>query len=111
MKMVTAIIQPFRLDDVVDALEALGAEDFTVTEVKGVGRTKPERRVHPDEPPPTPLPPRIKIEVAVTVERLPELIEAIQRAAVSGRPGDGKIFVIELEHVLRIENHRRDRAI
>jgi nitrogen regulatory protein P-II 2 len=97
MKMVTAIIQPFRLDDVVDALEAIGVGKFTVTEVRGIGRTKPERRVNPDEPPPMPLPPRIKIEVAVTVERLPELIEAIQRVAVTGRPGDGKIFVMELE--------------
>jgi nitrogen regulatory protein P-II 2 len=101
MKMVTAIIRPLRLDDVVDALEAIGVDKLMVTEVRGVGRTLPPRRALSDAPP------RTKIEMAVSSEQLPKVIEAIRAAAASGRAGDGKIFVSELEDAVRIRNGQR----
>jgi nitrogen regulatory protein P-II 2 len=104
MKMVTAVIQPFRLDAVVDALAALRVERFTIAEVRGVGRTPPPKRIDPDVSMPAPLPRRIMLEVAVGAARLPEVVAAIRGAALSGKPGDGKIFVCDLERVVRVRD-------
>ncbi|HEU0202013.1 MAG TPA: P-II family nitrogen regulator [Burkholderiaceae bacterium] len=104
MKMVTAIVQPLRLDDVIDALAAIGVDRITVTEVRGVGRSAPPKRDSPEAPPPPPLPPRTRIEMAVPADELPEVLAAIRKAAASGRPGDGKIFVSELARVIRIRD-------
>ncbi len=107
MKMVTAIIRPLRLDDVVDALEAIGVGKLMVTEVRGVGRTPAPRRTFPDVPPSPQLPPRTKIEMAVAAEQVPKVIGAIRAAAAMGMAGDGKIFVSELECAVRIRNGER----
>ncbi len=109
MKLVTAVIQPLRLDDVVDALAAIGVDRLTVTEVKGVGRTGPPERTFPDSPPPPGLPSRTRIEMAVSAAMLPEVIEAIRKAAVSGKAGDGKIFVTELDRAVRIRDGAQER--
>ena len=109
MKMVTAIIQPLRLDEVVQALEVIGVDRLTITQVIGVGRTGPRKRIHPDEPPPAPLPPRTMIQVAVRAALLPEVIAAIRKGAVSGKPGDGKIFISEIERVIRVRDGEPER--
>jgi nitrogen regulatory protein P-II 2 len=107
MKMVTAFIRPLRLDDVVDALEAIGVDKLTVTEVRGVGRTPPAKRSVPDESQTPQLPPRTKIEMAVTNETVSKVIEAIRVAAALGLAGDGKIFVGDLEDAVRIRTGER----
>lgn len=108
MKMVTAVIQPFRLDAVVDALAAIRVHRFTITEVRGVGRTGPSKRTDSYGPPPVPIPPRTMIEVAVRATMLPEVIAAIREAAASGKPGDGKIVVTEIERVVRIRDGKTE---
>ena len=110
MKMVTAIIRPLRLDDVVDALEAIGVDKLTVTEVSGVGRTPPTRRSSPDVPPTQQLPPRTKIEIAVPTEKVPQVIEAIRTAVASGLAGDGKIFVYDIANTIRIRTGETGQA-
>lgn len=104
MKMLTAIIRPERLDDVVEALEAIGIDKLTVTEVTGVGRILPAKHAAPQEPGLPQLHPRREIEIAVASERVPRTIAAISAAAATDKPGDGKISVVELEGALRIRN-------
>ena len=109
MKLVHAIIQPLRLDDVIDALLAIGVDRITVSEARGIGRTLPPKRESPEAPPPPPLPQRTCIEAAVVDETLPQVITAIRKAAASGKPGDGKIFVTELKRVVRIRDGAREQ--
>ena len=102
MKLITAIIKPFKLDDVREALSALGAQGMTVTEVKGFGRQKGHTEIYRGAEYAVNFLPKIKIEVAVKSEMAEAIIEAIQAKAKTGQVGDGKIFVTPLEQVVRI---------
>ena len=102
MKLVSAIIKPFKLDDVREALSELGTAGMTVTEVKGFGRQKGHTELYRGAEYVVDFLPKIKLEVAVTDEQLERVIEAIANAAHTGSIGDGKIFVSTLEQVVRI---------
>ncbi|BCX88042.1 nitrogen regulatory protein P-II 2 [Methylomarinovum tepidoasis] len=102
MKLVTAVIKPFKLDDVREALSEVGIAGLTVTEVKGFGRQKGHTELYRGAEYVVDFLPKVKIEVAVADERLEAVLEAIQQAARTGRIGDGKIFVTPLEEVVRI---------
>ncbi|MDO9568925.1 MAG: P-II family nitrogen regulator [Hydrogenophaga sp.] len=102
MKLVTAIIKPFKLDEVRQALSDLGTQGITVTEVKGFGRQKGHTELYRGAEYVVDFLPKVKLEAAVSDERLPLVIEAIEKAARTGKIGDGKIFVTALEQVVRI---------
>ena len=102
MKFVTAIIKPFKLDEVREALSAIGVTGLTVTEVKGFGRQKGHTELYRGAEYVVDFLPKVKIEVAITAELLERVIEAIEKAANTGKIGDGKIFVTSLEQVVRI---------
>ena len=108
MKMVMAIIKPFKLDDVREALSEVGVTGVTVTEVKGFGRQKGHTELYRGAEYVVDFLPKIKLEVAVTDDRVDVVTEAIMRAAGTGKIGDGKIFVYELEKVLRIRTGELD---
>lgn len=102
MKFVTAIIKPFKLDEVREALAALGVSGITVTEVKGFGRQKGHTELYRGAEYVVDFLPKVKVEVAVKAELLDQALEAIQKAAQTGKIGDGKIFVWDIEQVIRI---------
>ncbi len=102
MKLVVAIIKPFKLDDVREALSALGVQGLTATEVKGFGRQKGHTELYRGAEYVVNFLPKVKIEVAVAAEIVDQVIEAISRAARTGKIGDGKIFVLGLEEAVRI---------
>lgn len=102
MKMITAIIKPFKLDDVRDALHEIGVDGMTVIEVKGFGRQKGHTELYRGAEYVVDFLPKIKIEVAVSDEMGDNVIEAIMTAANTGKIGDGKVFVTNLEQVVRI---------
>ncbi|HLU13968.1 MAG TPA: P-II family nitrogen regulator, partial [Arenimonas sp.] len=102
MKMVMAIIKPFKLDDVREALSEAGVSGVTVTEVKGFGRQKGHTELYRGAEYVVDFLPKIKLEVAVTDDQVERVVEAIQAAANTGKVGDGKIFVYGLERVMRI---------
>lgn len=102
MKMVMAVIKPFKLDDVREALTALGVEGLTVTEVKGFGRQKGQTEIYRGAEYSVNFLPKVKVEVAIPSKLEKQVIEAIQNAANTGRIGDGKIFVYDLTSALRI---------
>jgi nitrogen regulatory protein P-II 2 len=102
MKLVTAIIKPFKLDEVREALSAIGVQGMTVTEVKGFGRQKGHTELYRGAEYVVDFLPKIKIEVAIRTDMLDQVIEAIEKSASTGKIGDGKIFVAELEQVVRI---------
>ena len=102
MKFITAIIKPFKLDEVREALSAAGVQGITVTEVKGFGRQKGHTELYRGAEYVVDFLPKIKIEAAIPDALLEQAVEAIERAASSGKIGDGKIFVFELEQVIRI---------
>jgi len=102
MKLVTAIVKPFKLDDVREALSDIGVSGITVVEVKGFGRQKGHTELYRGAEYVVDFLPKIKVEVAVTSEQLDQVIEAITSAAKTGKIGDGKIFVSDLEQVVRI---------
>ena len=102
MKMVMAIIKPFKLDDVREALSEVGVTGVTVTEVKGFGRQKGHTELYRGAEYVVDFLPKIKLEVAVNSDQLERVVEAIQNAANTGKIGDGKIFVYDLEQVVRI---------
>ncbi|HET9049345.1 MAG TPA: P-II family nitrogen regulator [Chiayiivirga sp.] len=108
MKMVMAIIKPFKLDDVREALSEVGVTGVTVTEVKGFGRQKGHTELYRGAEYVVDFLPKMKVEVAVTDDQLERVVEAIQRAANSGKIGDGKIFVSALEQVVRIRTGELD---
>lgn len=108
MKLITAIIKPFRLDDVREALSALGVQGMTVTEVKGFGRQKGHMEIYRGAEYAVNFVPKIKIEVATKVELVDAVIEAIISKAKTGQIGDGKIFVSSLEQVVRIRTGETD---
>ena len=102
MKMVTAIIKPFKLDDVREALGDLGLSGITVTEVKGFGRQKGHTELYRGAEYVVDVLPKVKVEAAVPAELLDQVIEVISKAAQTGKIGDGKIFVSSIEQVVRI---------
>ena len=102
MKMITAIIKPFKLDDVREALTGLGIEGLTVCEVKGYGRQKGQTEIYRGAEYSVNFLPKVKIDVAVSDQTVDQVVEAIQSAANTGRIGDGKIFVMELGQAVRI---------
>ena len=102
MKFVTAIIKPFKLDEVREALSAIGVQGITVTEVKGFGRQKGHTELYRGAEYVVDFLPKVKIEAAIKSELLDQVIEAIEKSASTGKIGDGKIFVSDLEQVIRI---------
>jgi nitrogen regulatory protein P-II 2 len=102
MKLVTAIIKPFKLDEVREALAAVGVQGITVTEVKGFGRQKGHTELYRGAEYVVDFLPKVKVEAAIRDDLLDQAIEAIEKSASTGKIGDGKIFVFELEHVVRI---------
>ena len=102
MKLVTAVIKPFRLDDVRDALSRIGIQGITVTEVKGFGRQKGHTELYRGAEYVVDFLPKVKLEVAISEELLDRALEAISEAAKTGKIGDGKIFVYAIEQVIRI---------
>ena len=102
MKFVTAIIKPFKLDEVREALSAIGVQGITVTEVKGFGRQKGHTELYRGAEYVVDFLPKVKIEVAIRDDILDQVIEAIERSASTGKIGDGKVFVFNLEQVIRI---------
>ena len=102
MKLVTAIIKPFKLDEVREALSGIGVQGITVTEVKGFGRQKGHTELYRGAEYVVDFVPKTRIEVAVRSELVDQVVEAILKAAKTGKVGDGKIFVYNLEQVVRI---------
>jgi len=102
MKLVTAIIKPFKLDDVRQALQEVGVAGVTVTEVKGFGRQKGHTELYRGAEYKVDFLPKLKLEIAVREDLAEQVVEAIQKAALTGKIGDGKIFVSSLEQVIRI---------
>ena len=109
MKMITAIIKPFKLDDVRHALHEVGVEGMTVTEVKGFGRQKGHTELYRGAEYVVDFLPKIKVEVAVSSDQADRVVEAIISAANTGKIGDGKIFVTSLEQVVRIRTGETGR--
>jgi len=110
MKFVTAIIKPFKLDEVREALSGLGVSGITVTEVKGFGRQKGHTELYRGAEYVVDFLPKVKIEIAVKADLLDQAIEAISKAAQTGKIGDGKIFVWDLEQVVRIRTGEAGEA-
>ena len=102
MKLVTAVIKPFKLDDVREALTPLGVQGLTVSEVKGFGRQKGQTEIYRGAEYHVSFLPKVKIEVAVTDDMLDQVVEAITQSAHTGKIGDGKIFVTEIQRAIRI---------
>jgi nitrogen regulatory protein P-II 2 len=110
MKIVMAIIKPFKLDEVRDALTAIGVHGMTVTEVKGYGRQKGHTEIYRGTEYAVSFLPKLKVEVAVAATQADKVIEAITAAAKTGQIGDGKIFVFDLEQAVRIRTGETDAA-
>ena len=110
MKMITAIIKPFKLDDVRDALSEVGVQGMTVTEVRGFGRQKGHTELYRGAEYVVDFLPKLKLEVAVPDDRAEAVVEVIAEAAVSGRIGDGKIFVQDIEQAMRIRTGEQGDA-
>ena len=102
MKLVTAIIKPFKLDDVRESLSEIGVQGITVTEVKGFGRQKGHTELYRGAEYVVDFLPKVRIDVAIADDQLDRVIEAITKAANTGKIGDGKIFVVNLEQAIRI---------
>ena len=108
MKIVMAIIKPFKLDEVRDALTAIGVHGMTVTEVKGYGRQKGHTEIYRGAEYAVSFLPKIKIEVAVATDQVDKTIDTITAAAKTGQIGDGKIFVFGIDHAVRIRTGETD---
>ncbi len=102
MKLVTAIIKPFKLDEVREALSAIGVQGITVTEVKGFGRQKGHTELYRGAEYVVDFLPKVKVEAAIDDKLLDQVIDAVTKSANTGKIGDGKIFVFELEQAIRI---------
>ncbi len=102
MKMVAAVVKPFKLDDVREALSEVGVQGITVTEVKGFGRQKGHTELYRGAEYVVDFLPKVKLEVAVSEDQVDQVVEAISKAANTGKIGDGKIFVSPLDQVIRI---------
>lgn len=102
MKFVSAIIKPFKLDEVREALSAIGVQGITVTEVKGFGRQKGHTELYRGAEYVVDFLPKVKLEVAIKDEMLDQVVDAIEKSAATGKIGDGKVFIFHLEEVYRI---------
>ncbi len=102
MKFVSAVIKPFKLDEVREALSAIGVQGITVTEVKGFGRQKGHTELYRGAEYVVDFLPKVKLEVAIKDDLLDQVVDAIEKSAATGKIGDGKIFVFNLEQVYRI---------
>lgn len=102
MKLVSAVIKPFRLDDVRDALSGIGVKGMTVTEVKGFGRQKGHTELYRGAEYAVDFLPKVKLEIAISTDLVDQAIEAISSAAKTGKIGDGKIFVFDIDQAVRI---------
>jgi nitrogen regulatory protein P-II 1 len=109
MKKVEAIIKPFKLDEVKDALAEVGIQGMTVTEVKGFGRTGGKKEVYRGSAYVVDFVPKVKLEIVVADDVVADVIEAIEKAAKTGRIGDGKIFVLPVEEAVRIRTGERGK--
>jgi len=107
MKLIIAIIKPFKLDEVKEALSQVGIEGMTVSEVKGFGRQKGHTEIYRGSEYTVDFLPKVKIEVGVPDDQVAKVVEAISKGAKTGKIGDGKIFVLPLEDVLRIRTDER----
>jgi nitrogen regulatory protein P-II 2 len=107
MKLVTAIVKPFKLEEVKNSLANVGIQGMTVTEVKGYGRQKGHTELYRGAEYNVDLLPKVKVEIAVSTDILEQVIEAIEESASTGKIGDGKIFVTDLEEVTRIRTGER----
>ena len=110
MKLVTAIIKPFKLDEVREALSAIGVQGITVTEVKGFGRQKGHTELYRGAEYVVDFLPKVKVEVVIPDGMVEQAIDAIVKAARTGKIGDGKIFVTSVEHVVRIRTGETNEA-
>ncbi len=110
MKKIEAVIKPFKLDEVKDALNAIGVQGITVTEVKGFGRQKGHTELYRGAEYVVDFLPKVKIEVIAADNIVPKIIETIEKTAKTGRIGDGKIFVTAVEEVIRIRTGERGEA-
>ena len=110
MKLVTAVIKPFKLDEVREALAACGVQGITVTEVKGFGRQKGHTELYRGAEYVVDFLPKIKVEAAMSDAMVEQVIEAIEKSASTGKIGDGKIFVTEVEQVIRIRTGETGEA-
>jgi nitrogen regulatory protein PII len=110
MKFLTAIIKPFKLEEVKAALAEIGVEGMTVTEVKGFGRQKGHTEIYRGSEYTVDFLPKVKIEIAVSDEQAGKAIDAIVNAAKTGKIGDGKVFVVSLDEVIRIRTGERGEA-
>jgi nitrogen regulatory protein P-II 2 len=110
MKMIVAVIKPSRLDAALDAVTEAGASGLTVTEVRGYGRQKGKTEVYRGAEYEVKLLPKVKLEIAVSDDMEAGVVEALARAANTGKIGDGKIFVLDLETAIRIRTGERDTA-
>jgi nitrogen regulatory protein P-II 1 len=112
MKLIIAIIKPFKLEEVKDALSAIGIEGMTVTEVKGFGRQKGHTEIYRGSEYTVDFLPKVKIEIVVTDDLVSKAIDAIVKAAKTGKIGDGKVFVLPIEEAVRIRTDERgDTAV
>ena len=110
MKLITAIIQPHKLDDVKEALAAAGVHGLTVSEANGYGRQRGHTEVYRGAEYSVNFLPKVKIDVAIADDQLDEVIDIVSKAAYTGKIGDGKIFVAELQRVIRIRTGEADEA-
>ncbi|MBN8731044.1 MAG: P-II family nitrogen regulator [Acidobacteria bacterium] len=110
MKKIEAIIQPFKLEEVKEALKAIGVDGMTVTEVRGHGRQKGHKEVYRGQEYMVDLLPKMKLEMVIPAARLDEVIKAVVGAARTGKIGDGKIFVYDVVDAIRIRNEDRGEA-
>ena len=108
MKLITAIIKPFKLEDVRDALVSVGVHGMTITEVKGYGRQKGHTEIYRGAEYVVDFLPKVRLEIAVTDEDVERVVEAVSTAAKTGQIGDGKIFVMPIEQALRIRTGETD---
>ena len=108
MKLIRAVIKPFKLDDVREAVASLGINGLTVTEVKGFGRQKGHTELYRGAEYQVDFLPKVKVEIVVQDDTVDSVIEAVKKAAYTGRIGDGKIFVYDVEHVVRIRTGEAD---
>jgi nitrogen regulatory protein P-II 1 len=111
MKKIEAIIQPFKLDEVKEALQAIGVEGMTISEVRGHGRQKGHKEVYRGQEYTVDLLPKIKIELVIADARLEEVTRAVVEAARTGKIGDGKIFISEVLEAIRIRNDDRGESV
>src|SRR5205085_4976755 len=110
MKIIMAVIKPFKLDEVRDALTAIGVHGMTITEVKGYGRQKGHTEIYRGAEYTVSFVPKIKLEVAVATEQVDKTVDAIMTAAKTGQIGDGKIFILDLENAVRVRTGETEAA-